>query len=310
MTKSKHDDETARRLAAKIEARNLRRSKLNLKIEPVAPFLDRIPKRLRALNPEKVDKLAESMAEIGLLNPITVWSSSEGDYEVVAGAHRVAAAIKLDWDTIAAVFVDDWTDIDRQLWEIDENLIRAELSPTEMAEHLTRREELWGARQVSAQVAPKPQGGRPKGFAGDTAEKTGISKSTVNRATSRAKAIPEDVREKIKGTKLDTGAYLDSLKGMEPDEQRAQVKADLAEPSVQQDAQIRAANRATAAVGKPLRDVQLTWRRASAEDRRRIKAWVNEQIIDDEAKVALIDNHNTVDACAATGGRATEFVSP
>jgi hypothetical protein len=100
------------------------------------------------------------------------------------------------------------------------------------------------------------------------------------------------------------------IKGMEPDEQRAQVKADLAEPSVQQDAQIRAANRATAAVGKPLRDVQLTWRRASAEDRRRIKAWVNEQIIDDEAKVALIDNHDTVDACAATGGRATEFVSP
>ena len=28
-----------------------------------------------------------------------------------------------------------------------------------------------------------------------------------------------------------------------------------------------------------------------------------------EAEATLIDSHDTVDACAATGGRATEFVS-
>ncbi len=33
---------------------------------------------------------------------------------------------------IDVVFHDDWLEIDRQLWEIDENLMRAELSPTEM----------------------------------------------------------------------------------------------------------------------------------------------------------------------------------
>jgi hypothetical protein len=33
---------------------------------------------------------------------------------------------------------------------------------------------------------------------------------------ARAEAIPADVRDTIKGTKLDTGVYLDSLKGMEP----------------------------------------------------------------------------------------------
>ncbi len=43
---------------------------------------------------------------------------------------------------------------------------------------------------------------------------------TVNRALSRAKAIPADIRDQIKGTKLDTGTYLDSLKGMDPDDQR------------------------------------------------------------------------------------------
>jgi ParB-like chromosome segregation protein Spo0J len=41
------------------------------------------------------------------------------------GAHRLAAAIKLGWEDIDAIFADGMTEIDRQLWEIDENLMRA-----------------------------------------------------------------------------------------------------------------------------------------------------------------------------------------
>ncbi len=48
----------------------------------------------------------------------------------------------------------------------------------------------------------------PKGFASDTSEKTGVSKRTIQLATSRAKAIPADIRDTIKGTKLDTGVYI------------------------------------------------------------------------------------------------------
>ena len=59
------------------------------------------------------------------------------------------------------------------------------------------------------------------GFASETATATGISKRSINRSVSRVEAIPGDIRAIIKGTKLDTGTYLDSLKGMEPDEQRA-----------------------------------------------------------------------------------------
>ena len=65
-----------------------------------------------------------------------------------------------------------------QLWEIDENLMRAELGPAETATHLKRRKKLWQEKQrqeVSAQVEPKPQGGRPEGFAKDTESKTGTS---------------------------------------------------------------------------------------------------------------------------------------
>jgi hypothetical protein len=58
---------------------------------------------------------------------------------------RPEAAVDLGWEWIDVVFHDEWSEIDRQLWEIDENLMRAELSPTEMAEHLARRKELWAA---------------------------------------------------------------------------------------------------------------------------------------------------------------------
>ena len=101
--------------------------------------------------------------------------------------------------------------------------MRAELSPTEMAEHLAKRKELWEKR---GQSSPTFQSAKPgqSGFAGETAKTTGIAKRTVNQAVSRAEAIPGDIRAIIKGTKLDTGVYLDSLKGMDPEDQRGAVR--------------------------------------------------------------------------------------
>ncbi len=91
-------------------------------------------------------------------------------------------------------------DIDRQLWEIDENLQRVDLSPAQEAEHLKRRAELWEAREVVGEVRPKPQGGRPPGFASDTAAATGKSKRSINRAIHRAENIEPDVMEAVQGT--------------------------------------------------------------------------------------------------------------
>ncbi len=115
--------------------------------------------------------------------------------------------------------------------------MRAELTPAEHADHLARRKELWASRE-NGQTLPVSGIGKgeagpgrgKKGFASETAKKTGMSKRAINLALSRAKAIPADVRDKIKGTHLDRGTYLDSLKGMTPDDQRAQVRRNLAEP--------------------------------------------------------------------------------
>jgi hypothetical protein len=72
--------------------------------------------------------------------------------------------------------------------------MRAELTPTELAEHLAKRAELWEAREVSGQVDPKPQGGKPTLFASEAEAKTGVPKRTVNRAISRAKATRQAMK--------------------------------------------------------------------------------------------------------------------
>ena len=171
--------------------------------------------------------------------------------------------------------------------------MRAELSPIEHAHHVTRRAELLAARpKVGGTACPtKPQ--HEWGSAAYIAEMTGLSKRAINRALSRGRAIPEDVQGQITGTHLDRGVYLDSIKGLEPGAQRAQVRADLAappkpkltvvrEPDEQRirakgDVAKRSARRAILDLFPPLNIVKKAWHRASAEDRRRIKAWVLKQ---------------------------------
>lgn len=70
--------------------------------------------------------------------------------------------------------------------------------------------------------------GRPKGFVSEMAEKTGMSKRSIQLSIERAEKIPEDVRDMIRGTHLDRGAYLDRIKNLDDEDQRATVVRDLA----------------------------------------------------------------------------------
>jgi len=167
--------------------------------------------RLRQLDAKKVDDLAESLARVGLLQPILVWAPDHETCALVAGQHRLAAAIKLGWSEIECIFVS-LDEIDRELAEIDENLIRAELTAAQIADHLKRRKELWEAR-----------GGKnfPTGFAKETAERTGQTKRNVNLSIARAEAIP-DIKA-VAGTSLDKGVELDALAKMPEADQRALI---------------------------------------------------------------------------------------
>jgi hypothetical protein len=120
------------------------------------------PNRMRALRPEKVDEIAESIRAQGcLLQPIVVRPRGRGSFWLVAGWHRLEAARALDLDSVLAVVRDDLDADAALLVEIDENLIRADLSPAERAMHVARRKELY--ERVHPETKPTKAGGPGRG---------------------------------------------------------------------------------------------------------------------------------------------------
>ena len=169
-----------------------------------------VPDGYRVPEPEKVKMLATSMETIGLQIPISVYSPNGDDVVLIAGRNRLEAAKLLGWDLIEVSYMKG-DDIDRELWHIDENLCRAELTEQERGEHLKRRQELFEARQVAEiqvgkidppekAVGYKSPPEQKKGFAADTAAKTGMSKRAINKSIARADKIADDVKEAITNT--------------------------------------------------------------------------------------------------------------
>src|SRR5574343_21952 len=97
-----------------------------------------ISDRKRDINEGRVAVLADSIKNIGLLQPIIVTT----DYHLVAGLHRTNAYKKLGYTTIPAVF-KTYNSLDAELAEIDENLVRFELTDLERFIQVKRRKELY-----------------------------------------------------------------------------------------------------------------------------------------------------------------------
>jgi N6-adenosine-specific RNA methylase IME4 len=184
--------------------------------------------RLRAIRDELVTKLAESMEKRGLLQPITVGLGSDRGYSLVCGWHRLEAAKRLGWSTIAATFTD-LDDDEAELAGIDENLIRGELSPAERAMHVRRRKELYEKLHPETKHGATGRGRKKSRQLGDSNDrftkdttKTGQSERDVQRDATRAKSVV--VLSEIIRTSLDQGTELDALAKLPPDEQRNLAK--------------------------------------------------------------------------------------
>jgi N6-adenosine-specific RNA methylase IME4/ParB-like chromosome segregation protein Spo0J len=178
--------------------------------------------RLRRLRPQVVDELAESISRCGLLHPIVVSRSSAGVLNLVAGLHRLEAAKKLGHHNIRVVILDQLDADEAQLTEIDENLVRADLSPAERAIHLAERKRLYEKAHpetVSVRVRGGPGRGKQNesrnaiGFApafiDDTAKKLRKHRATVAREVARATKI--SALADVPGTALDKADELDAL---------------------------------------------------------------------------------------------------
>jgi ParB-like chromosome segregation protein Spo0J len=192
----------------------------------------------RPLVTAEVDKLAASIKEVGLIQPITVretvvlHGTAEKGWQIIAGHHRVAACRALGWTEIDAIVIDDASHLQSELMEIDENLCRAELTAPQRAGYTKRRKQIWEALHPETEVAhvAPPQfsgqlgGARPQtqGFASSTAEITGESKATINRHIARADSLGDDALAKVENTSLSSGVELDALAKM-PAPERAEL---------------------------------------------------------------------------------------
>jgi hypothetical protein len=219
------------------------------------------PDRMRALRPEKVAEIAESIQARGrLFHPITVRPRGRNSFWLVIGRHRLEAFRELGLETIPAT-VHDGLDADAALLaEIDENLVRADLSPAERALHVGKRKDLYeklhpetkhgGDRKASR------QNGDLKRFTKDAAERTGKSERTIQREAERASKVA--VLPDVVGTSLDQGDELDALAKLPEVEQRK-----LAERA-------KAGERVTAREGEYLK-VATAIRARKADERRAVR---------------------------------------
>ena len=193
--------------------------------------IDVSPQRLRALRPERVEEIADSIRVVGQLQPITVRPNCDDDgighYRLVIGRHRLEAAKRLGWAWINAIIRTDMSEDEARLVEIDENICRVELSQAERALHLAERKRIYerlhpetkhGGDRKSAEAKSKSQNENLKAFADDTAGKTGKGRSTVARDLTRANKVA--VLADIIGTALDRGDEIEALAKLPEDEQR------------------------------------------------------------------------------------------
>lgn len=180
----------------------------------------------RTANPEHIQELAKSIAEIGLLNPITI----DHRHILIAGLHRLEAAKLLDWPEIECT-VSNLEGLQAELAEIDENFIRSDLSPIEYGELLLRRKSIYeslyleskngGDRKSEKIRAAKCRSDSVKSFVQDTADKLGVAPRTVERQIQTAKNLAPEAKEIIRSADAKI-TKKDALKlsRMEPEQQK------------------------------------------------------------------------------------------
>lgn len=148
-------------------------------------WVDRDTRQRKALSPESVASLAQSIAKVGLINPITIERSGQ----LRAGETRWAACKSLGWTSIPAQFVEDLDESELQLIELDENIKRTNLTWQEECAAVSRYHEL--------RKAIEPDWTQAK-----TGEALGMDNSSVNVRIEVHKEMLNPTSQVHKATKM------------------------------------------------------------------------------------------------------------
>jgi len=200
-----------------------------MKIESVAIGNISVPSGRRMPTDERVESLARSMEDVGLLHPPTL---SE-DFRVIAGRTRLLAAKKLKWTHIPARILKADA-LHAELAEIVENIERSQLTALEEAVALKRMKEIYLVLhpQTKHGGAPGSAGGgklappdvskddRLSSFAQTAASGAGQSARSVQRSVAVAENLTDLTKTQITGTRAaDSKAELARLAELPPEQQ-------------------------------------------------------------------------------------------
>lgn len=175
----------------------------------------KILNRKRGLNTDHLTALKESISNHGLIEPIVITN----DNVLIAGYHRLQAFKELNYSKIPTV-IKNVDEMNAEILEIDENLIRQELTQLEKSEQLKRRKEIYEILNPNAKVNMVKQSNLPKrndfalgdeqepqvqekSFTQETAEKTGLSQRSIQQSVQIAENLSEEAKTKIKDTELE-----------------------------------------------------------------------------------------------------------
>lgn len=204
----------------------------------------------RELSTTHVRELADSIRELGLLNPITI----DKGHTLIAGLHRLEAVKLLAWTEIACT-VSSLEGLQAELAEIDENFVRNDISALEFGDMMLRRKEIYemlhpeskhgGDRKSEKIKTNKIRFDSAKSFVQDTAEKLGVVPRTVELQIQTAKNLTSEAKDIIKGsdTKITQKAAL-KLSRLQPEQQKEAATLLAAQ-------EIKSVDEYTAAMAEP-----------------------------------------------------------
>ena len=165
-----------------------------------------VPERLRKLDYSKVDELAQSIKQIGLLQPIVI----DTDNNLLAGNHRLEAIKNLGYKKIECKKIN-LPEQKSKLVEIDENLIHYELSIIEKSEHIALKESILQSLGIRATQKNNQYAYAQLGISSTTKElaaEIGIGRRQYQKIKQVYK-INDDARLMLKSSAIDDN--LDAL---------------------------------------------------------------------------------------------------
>jgi len=100
----------------------------------------------------RMDELARSIQQYGLLNPILVRTRQDGQYDLLAGRRRLLACKMLGWEKIPAIIRDDLKPEEAIAISLTENLQRAEPAPIIIARNMKKLFDRYGEIKKLAEI--------------------------------------------------------------------------------------------------------------------------------------------------------------